>query len=162
MEPNFVSVKCKSWVKNTVTYCPQKSLAKNVFFCHDWLLHFLEHVLFYTVFISTAFYVVYFVSKKGSVERIFITSFKIIGRLKHEHNDTYDKTFFYIIYRIYFSHYYRIEKSTVKVYISPFLFIVVYDNAKQTIVQGQSRKGTTFVCELYGHITEKNYAVCLL
>jgi hypothetical protein len=37
-------------------------------------------------------------------------------KLEHEHHgtyDTYDKTLFYTIYRIYFSHNYRKEKSAI-------------------------------------------------
>jgi hypothetical protein len=37
-----------------------------------------------------------------------------------------------VIYRISFSHSYRIEKSAVQVYISPSLFITENENTKQT------------------------------
>jgi hypothetical protein len=52
-------------------------------------------------------------------------------KLGYEHQDTYGETF-HTIYRIYFSHSYPIEKSAVKVYISPSPFITENENTKQT------------------------------
>jgi hypothetical protein len=43
-------------------------------------------------------------------------------KLGYEHQDTHGKTFFYTIYRISFSHSYRIEKSAVQVYILPSIY----------------------------------------
>jgi hypothetical protein len=54
-------------------------------------------------------------------------------KLEHDHQHTYDKTLFYTIYRVSFSHNCHIEESTVQVYISPALFISVNENTKQTI-----------------------------
>jgi hypothetical protein len=51
--------------------------------------------------------------------------------LKHEHQDTYDNTFLYVTYRIYFSHNHHVEKSTVKVYISLSVFITVRTSYKK-------------------------------
>jgi hypothetical protein len=51
--------------------------------------------------------------------------------LGYEHQDTYGETFLYTIYRISFSHGYRIEKSAVQVYISPSVFITENENTKQ-------------------------------
>jgi hypothetical protein len=45
-------------------------------------------------------------------------------KLGYEHQDTYGETFFHTLYRIYFSHSYRIEKSAVQVYISPFYLLL--------------------------------------
>jgi hypothetical protein len=53
-------------------------------------------------------------------------------KLEYEHQDTYGETFFYTIYRISFSHSYRIEKYVFQVYISPSLFITGNENTKQT------------------------------
>jgi hypothetical protein len=74
---------------------------------------------------------VYFLSKKDPVERIFFTSLKIVDEAGIR-KDTYGETFFCTIYRISFSHSYRIEKSAVQVYISPSLFITENENTKQT------------------------------
>jgi hypothetical protein len=45
-------------------------------------------------------------------------------KLEHEHQGTYDKTFFYTIYRISLSQNYHIEEYTVQVYISPSPFLL--------------------------------------
>lgn len=44
-------------------------------------------------------------------------------KLEHEHKDSYEETFFYMSYRISFSHYCCIEKYVVQVCISPLLQI---------------------------------------
>jgi hypothetical protein len=46
-------------------------------------------------------------------------------KLERSHEDTYDKTFFYTIYKIYFSHNYHVQKPEVQIYISPSLFTTV-------------------------------------
>jgi hypothetical protein len=66
-------------------------------------------------------------------------------KLGYEHQDTYGETFFYKIYRISFSHSYRIEKSVVQVYISPSLFITETESMKQTFewsYETRNTKGT--------------------
>jgi hypothetical protein len=82
--------------------------------------------------VSTAFCLVYFLSKKDPVEHTFLPISKSLMKLGYEHQDTYSETFFYTIYRISFSHSCRIEKSAVQVYISPFLFITENENTKKT------------------------------
>jgi hypothetical protein len=63
-------------------------------------------------------------------------------KLGYEHQDTYGEAFFYTIYRIYFSHSYRIEKSSVQVYISPSLFIAENENMKQTCERSYETRNT--------------------
>jgi hypothetical protein len=63
-------------------------------------------------------------------------------KLGYEHQDTYGETFFFTIYRIYFSHSYRIEKSAVQVYISQSLFITENENAKQTCERSYETRNT--------------------
>jgi hypothetical protein len=63
-------------------------------------------------------------------------------KLGYEHQDTYSETFFYTIYRINFSHSYRIEKSAVQVYISPSLFITENENTKQTCEWSNETRNT--------------------
>jgi hypothetical protein len=53
-------------------------------------------------------------------------------KLRYKHQGTYGETFFYTIYRISFSHSYRIEKSAIQVYISPSLLITENENTKET------------------------------
>jgi hypothetical protein len=53
-------------------------------------------------------------------------------KLGYEHQGTYSKTLFYTVYRISFSHSYRIEKSAVQVYILPSVFITENEFMKQT------------------------------
>jgi hypothetical protein len=62
--------------------------------------------------------------------------------LGYKHQDTYGKTFFYTIYRISFSHSYRIEKSAVQVYISPSLFITENENTKQACEKSYETRNT--------------------
>jgi len=47
-------------------------------------------------------------------------------KLELKHQDIYDKTFFYTIYRIYSSHNHCTEKSAVQVCILLSLFITVH------------------------------------
>jgi hypothetical protein len=71
MEPSVITEKCELWVKNQVIYCPQKPFTKNAFSYN--LFQILEPVLFYTSFISTVFFVVYFLYKTNPVECTFFT-----------------------------------------------------------------------------------------
>jgi hypothetical protein len=71
---------------------------------------------------------VYFLSKKDPVEHTFFTNLKIVDEAGIRTPGTYGETFFCMIYRISFSHSYRIEKSAVQVYISPSLFITENEN----------------------------------
>jgi hypothetical protein len=57
---------------------PAKSSYRNVFFSHNHLLQLIEPVLFDVVLVSTAFCVVYFLSKKDPVEHTFFTNFSIV------------------------------------------------------------------------------------
>jgi hypothetical protein len=50
---------------------------------------------------------------------------KWLMNLKHEHQNTYDKTFFYMTYRISFLHKCHTEKFTVQVYILTSVFSTV-------------------------------------
>jgi hypothetical protein len=55
--------------------------------------------------VSTALSIVYFLPKKDPVKHTFFTNLKIVDEaLEHKHQDTYDKTFLYTIYRIFFSY----------------------------------------------------------
>jgi hypothetical protein len=45
--------------------------------------------------------------------------------VEYKHQDTYNKAFFYTIYRIYFTHNYHIQKSVVQICTSLSLFITV-------------------------------------
>jgi hypothetical protein len=66
---------------------------------------------------STGFHTVYLLCKEDPVEHMS-TSLKITDEAGTQHQDTYDEPFFYMIYKIYLSHNYCIEKSAVQVYIS--------------------------------------------
>jgi hypothetical protein len=63
IEPSFFSKRCRCWFKSTVIYCSQKPVTELHF--HNYLLHLLEPVLFYTVLVSVAFCLVYLLSIKG-------------------------------------------------------------------------------------------------
>jgi hypothetical protein len=62
---------------------------------------------------STAFCVVY-LSTKDIVEGTYFTRLEPLMKLEHEHQNTHNDTYFYKIYRIYFSYNFRIENSAVK------------------------------------------------
>jgi hypothetical protein len=53
-------------------------------------------------------------------------------KLELEHQDTYDKKFYFTVSRISFSRNYHIQKSAVKVYTSLSLFVTVNENTRQT------------------------------
>jgi hypothetical protein len=63
-------------------------------------------------------------------------------KLRYQHQDTFGETFFYTIYRIYFSRSYRIEKSAVQVYISSSVFITENENTKQTCERSYETRNT--------------------
>jgi hypothetical protein len=79
------------------------------------------------VLVSTAFCLVYFLAKKVSFECTFFINLKIVMTLEHKHQDTYGETCC-TIYRISFLLNYHIERSAVKMYISPYLFITMNDD----------------------------------
>jgi hypothetical protein len=55
---------------------------------------------------------------------------KITAEAGTQHQDTYGKSFFCVIYMISFSRSYSIERHAAQVYISPSLFITVNENMK--------------------------------
>jgi hypothetical protein len=81
---------------------------------------------------NTAFSLVYFLSKTQMNALLSPNQKSLIQEL--EHWGSSGKTFFYMIYRIYFSHNYHTEKSTVQVHIPPPLCIIltINENMKQT------------------------------
>lgn len=60
-----------------------------------------------------------------------------------KHHDTYSEILFYMIHRISFLHDRLTEKSSVHVYISPFLFLTVNDNTKHTSKWSYKNRNTT-------------------
>jgi hypothetical protein len=85
---------------------PAKTNYKNVFFCHNCYLQLLEPVLFYMAPVSTPFCLAY-LSKKDPAESNFSPIWKSLMTLEHEHQDTYNKTFFCKINRTSSQHTYR-------------------------------------------------------
>jgi hypothetical protein len=48
--------------------------------------------------------------ENDAVECTFSPIQKLLMKAEHEHQDTYGESFFYTIYRIYFSYNYQVEK----------------------------------------------------
>jgi hypothetical protein len=48
--------------------------------------------------VSTAFCLVYFLSKKEHIESTFFTNLKIVMKLENEDQDAYDETFYMIFF----------------------------------------------------------------
>jgi hypothetical protein len=95
-----------------------------VFFFHNRLLQLLEPVLFYTASVSTAFWLVYFLSKKDPVECTLLPIWKSLMNLEHAHQDTCGKTLFYMTYRFLFTQL-SYRKICSLVYITPYVYIIV-------------------------------------
>jgi hypothetical protein len=93
-------------------YCPQNHFKNTFFYCNRFF-KLLEPVLFYTASASRAL-----LSKEDPAKEHFSPTRRSLMKLEHEHQDTYDKIFFYTIYRISLSYNYHIEKYAVKSYIS--------------------------------------------
>jgi hypothetical protein len=99
-------------MENAIMYCPQNHF-KNTFLSCNRFFQLLEPVLFYTASASRAL-----LSKEDPAEEHFSPIRRSLMKLEHEHQDAYDKIFFYTIYRISLSYNYRMEKSAVQAYIS--------------------------------------------
>lgn len=100
--------------------CNKKQL-QNVFFSFKCLLQQLEPVLFHMVSVSTTFYLEYLLP--AELNTLFSPISKSMINLEHKHQDICNKTFFYTIHWIDFSHLCHIGKPTVWMYISTSVFI---------------------------------------
>jgi hypothetical protein len=108
-EPRFIIEECKFWVKNTVITCLQKrvikirsvviALFKYLNFCcsvRPWLAHHSVQRIS--------------CPRKTQSNPLFCSPiWKSLMKVEFEHQDNYDETLFYTIYRISFSHNCRTE-----------------------------------------------------
>jgi hypothetical protein len=87
--------------------------------------------------VSTAFCLVYFLSKKDQVEHTFSPIQKLLMKLKPEHQDIYRETFFYMTSRISSSHNYHKKIYCSSVYFTVYIY---YCELEQETDDLESRK----------------------
>jgi hypothetical protein len=98
--------KLHQWVKNTIMYCPQRPVTK---MCSSLITAFF----YYLNLLWLAQHSAYYISclRKTQLTTHFSPIWKSLMHPEHEHQDTYDETFFY---RISISHNCHRESSMFK------------------------------------------------
>jgi hypothetical protein len=122
VKPSFISEECRFRVMNTFMYCEGKKVTK---LCSSLIFTFqlLEPVLINMALVSTAFFLVYFLSKKDPVECTFLTNLKIIYEAGTWTPEYLQQNFVTRFIRSIFHVTCHIQKSIVEVYISPSLLL---------------------------------------